>query len=72
MLQTGFEIIAGNKCIIDLLPSSAQASSQAKVRAELALISINPAPNLPPPPTNPGKFIFQHFSVNDDQVSIQE
>ena len=42
-----------------------QAQSQFQVKlslkTELALISVNPAPH-------PGKFIFQHFSVNVEQV----
>ena len=40
----------------------------ARLKAELALIFINPAPTT----THPEKFIFQHFSVNDDQVSLDE
>ena len=43
-----------------------QAQSQLQVKlslkTELALISVNPAH------PHPGKFIFQHFSVNVDQV----
>mgnify|MGYP001406764270 CR=1 FL=1 len=58
--------------------SFCQAQSQLQVKlslkTELALISINPAPTHPPTPnsTHPGKFIFQHFSVNDGQVSLQK
>ena len=36
------------------------------LKAELALISANPAT------PRPGKFIFQHFSVNLDQETLQE
>ena len=46
-----------------------QAQSQLQVelslKTELALFSFNT-------PTRPGKFIFQHFSVNVDQVPLQE
>jgi hypothetical protein len=42
----------------------------------LVLFLVNPAthprPRPHPIPTHPGKFIFQHFSVNVDQVSPQE
>ena len=45
-----------------------QAHSQLQVKlslnTELALISVNPAPPTP----HLGKFIFQHLSVNVDQV----
>jgi hypothetical protein len=43
------------------------------LKAELALISANPA-NHPPPhhPPRPGKFIFQHFLVDLDQETLQE
>jgi hypothetical protein len=41
------------------------------LKVELAIFSLNPA--TPSPTLNrqprPGKFIFQHFSVNVDQVS---
>ena len=66
---------SGNYC-------QAQPQLQVKLslKAELALISVKPAahPCHPGhPPTHPrhlrlGKLIFQHFSVNVDQVSFQE
>ena len=65
----------------------AQPKLQVKLslKAELALFSLDP-PTHPtqyvaeapvyvaesPHPTHPGKSIFQHFSVNDEQVSLQE
>jgi hypothetical protein len=50
----------------------AQPQLQVKhsLKAELALFSLNPAtPTLHP---RPGKFIFQHLSVNVDHVSLQK
>ena len=58
------------KCVEYLFYCQAQSQLQVKLilKTELALISLNPAPH----PTHPGKFIFQHFSVNVDQVSSHE
>ena len=53
--------------IAKLSPSS---SSSLAGQAELALFLLNPA--TPPTPTPSGKFIFKHFSVNVDQVTLQE
>ena len=51
--------------------SIAKLSPQLQVKlclkAELVLISANPATH-----PRPGKFIFQHFSVNLDQETLQE
>jgi hypothetical protein len=56
-----------------------QAQSQLQVKlslkTELVLFSFNPATHPPPThpaPPRPGKFNFQLFSVNVDQVAIQE
>ena len=49
-----------------LLPSSAQLQVKHSLKAELALISVNPATH--PHPRHPGKFIFQHFLMDVGQV----
>ena len=54
-----------NLCFAKLSPSP---SSSLAGQAELALFLLNPATPTP----RPGKFIFQHFSVNVDQVTLQE
>jgi hypothetical protein len=58
-------------CIAKLSP---QLQVKLCLKAELALFLLNPATTTPHhhPHIRPGKFIFQHFSVNVDQVSLQE
>ena len=58
---------------MEIAKLSPQLQVKLCLKAELALVSTNPATH-PPNPLHPrpGKFIFQHLSVNLYQVTLQE
>ena len=63
-----FSVMGGE----DIAKLSPQLQVKLILKAELALISVNPATHPPTPHPRPGKYIFQQFLVNVNQVTLQE